>query len=38
MGKLYADKPKYFEIQYLNSRDSIVPFLEGIYKLKTNYF
>jgi 2-polyprenyl-3-methyl-5-hydroxy-6-metoxy-1,4-benzoquinol methylase len=34
MGKLYADKPKYFEIQYLNSRDSILPFLEGVYTPK----
>lgn len=34
MGKLYSDKPKYFEIQYLNSRDSILPFLQGIYNPK----
>lgn len=35
MGKLFADKPRYFEIQYLNSRDSIIPFLNGIYKPKS---
>ena len=27
MGKLFSDKPRYFEIQYLNARDSILPFL-----------
>lgn len=36
MGKLFSDKPRYFEIQYLNSRDSIIPFLEGIYTPKKN--
>ena len=36
MGKLYSDKPRYFEIQYLNSRDSIIPFLEGVYTPKKN--
>lgn len=36
MGKLFSDKPKYFEIQYLNSRDSIIPFLEGVYTPKKN--
>ena len=36
MGKLFSDKPRYFEIQYLNSRDSIIPFLEGIYTPKVN--
>jgi len=29
MTKLQADKPKYFKIQYLNSKQSIVPFLKG---------
>lgn len=29
MGKLFSDKPRYFEIQYLNSRDSIIPFIDG---------
>jgi SAM-dependent methyltransferase len=28
MGKLFSDKPRYFEIQYLNARDSIIPFLK----------
>ena len=36
MGKLFADKPRYFEIQYLNSRDSIIPFLNDIYTPKKN--
>jgi len=36
MGKLFSDKPKYFEIQYLNSRDSIIPFLEGVYTPQKN--
>ncbi|MDG1476878.1 MAG: methyltransferase domain-containing protein [Vicingaceae bacterium] len=36
MGKLFSDKPRYFEIQYLNSRDSIIPFLDGIYTPKKN--
>jgi hypothetical protein len=31
MGKLFSDKPKYFEIQYLNSRDSIIPFLTDFF-------
>ena len=34
MGKLFSDKPKYFEIQYLNSKHSIIPFLDGIYNPK----
>lgn len=34
MSKLYSDKPKYFEIQYLNSRDSILPFLKDFYTPK----
>ena len=34
MGKLFSDKPKYFEIQYLNSKQSIIPFLDGIYTPK----
>ncbi len=29
MAHLTYDKPRYFEIQYLNSKNSIVPFLEG---------
>lgn len=29
MGKLFSDKPKYFEIQYLNSKSSILPFVQG---------
>lgn len=28
MVKLQSDKPRYFEIQYLNSKNSILPFLE----------
>jgi len=36
MSKLFSDKPRYFEIQYLNSRDSIIPFLEGVYIPKKN--
>lgn len=36
MSKLFSDKPRYFEIQYLNSRDSIIPFLEGVYTPKKN--
>ncbi len=34
MTKLQHNKPKYFEIQYLNSKSSIVPFLEGIFDPK----
>ena len=34
MSKLFSDKPKYFEIQYLNSKHSIIPFLKGIYTPK----
>ncbi|MDB4534376.1 class I SAM-dependent methyltransferase [Vicingaceae bacterium] len=34
MGKIFSDKPRYFEIQYLNSRDSIIPFLDGVYTPK----
>lgn len=34
MSKLYSNKPKYFEIQYLNSRDSIIPFLKDVYEPK----
>lgn len=34
MGKLFSDKPRYFEIQYLNSKHSIIPFLNGIYDHK----
>jgi hypothetical protein len=34
IGKLFSDKPKYFEIQYLNSIDSIIPFLEGHFMTK----
>lgn len=28
MTKLFSDKPKYFEIQYLNSKNSILPFIK----------
>jgi 2-polyprenyl-3-methyl-5-hydroxy-6-metoxy-1,4-benzoquinol methylase len=31
MSKLFLDKPRYFEIQYLNSKDSIIPFLKGFF-------
>lgn len=34
MSKLQHNKPKYFEIQYLNSKSSIIPFLKGIYEPK----
>jgi len=34
MTKLQHNKPKYFEIQYLNSKSSIIPFLKGIYEPK----
>ncbi len=34
MGKLFSDKPRYFEIQYLNSRDSIIPFLKNHFNPK----
>lgn len=34
MIKLQQNKPKYFEIQYLNSKSSIIPFLKGIYEPK----
>ena len=34
MGKLFSDKPRYFEIQYLNSKESIIPFLKGVYTPK----
>jgi len=29
MSKLFSDKPRYFEIQYLNSKDSIISFLKN---------
>jgi len=31
MGKLFSDKPKYFDIQYLNSKTSIIPFLKDFF-------
>jgi len=31
MGKLFSDKPKYFEIQYLNSKHSIIPFFKDVF-------
>lgn len=34
MTKLQHNKPKYFEIQHLNSKSSIIPFLKGIYEPK----
>lgn len=34
MTKLQLNKPKYFEIQYLNSKSSIIPFLKGIFEPK----
>jgi 2-polyprenyl-3-methyl-5-hydroxy-6-metoxy-1,4-benzoquinol methylase len=34
MTKLQHNKPKYFEIQYLNSKNSIIPFIKGIYSPK----
>lgn len=30
MDKLFSNKPKYFEIQYLNSKESILPFVMDI--------
>ena len=38
MGKLFSDKPKYFEIQYLNSKDSIIPFLKDIFTPKSDTY
>lgn len=38
MSKPFSDKPRYFEIQYLNSKHSIIPFLTDIYvPKKGNY-
>lgn len=34
MAKLHSNKPRYFEIQYLNSKESIIPFLEEFYTPK----
>ena len=34
MGKPLLDKPRYFEIQYLNSKNSILPFLSDFYTPK----
>ena len=34
MSKPFSDKPRYFEIQYLNSKHSIIPFLKDIYSPK----
>ena len=34
MEKVFLDKPRYFEIQYLNSKKSIIPFLNDIYTPK----
>ncbi len=31
MSKLFLNKPRYFEVQYFNSRDSILPFLKGLF-------
>jgi len=31
MEKVFLDKPRYFEIQYLNSKKSIIPFLKDVY-------
>ena len=28
MQEIHTDKPRYFEIQYLNSKESILPFLK----------
>lgn len=32
MAHLAKDRPKYFEIQYLNSKNSIIPFVEDYFK------
>ena len=34
MSKLFSDKPKYFNIQYVNSKNSIIPFINDIYTPK----
>lgn len=37
MDKLFSDKPRYFNIQYLNSKHSIIPFLKEIYSPKSGH-
>ena len=32
MQEIHKDKPRYFEIQYLNSRESILPFVDDYFK------
>ena len=32
MQAIHQDKPRYFEIQYLNSRDSILPFIKNYFE------